>query len=272
MLLTQEFEKMTQEFEKIAKKFESGQLKEEYWKALTELCQNDSEARKVALIAAENNSKEKFFNNYPIWKDNLQYDEIKYAYNIGGGYICGAFNPCVYLDVVIGCNSKGKTTANSKTVVAKDHFKCFLKDGKIFYSEFYLSGKLKNEEIFFIYKQNTITAYAFSIDNDAQLDGKLVSAFEAKYKNGYISSYIEVFDLNSDDNEILFQRNKAEYEFDDNGIKTIKIYDPIEADVFETYSFENENGYIKRYIIGSEKYNINKPVSSFLGKYYDNEK
>ena len=263
---------LPQEFEKIAEKFESGQLKEDYRKALTELCQNDSEARKVALSAAENNSKEKFFNNYPMWKDNLQYDEIKYAYNIGGGYICGAFNPCVYLDVVIGCNSKGKTTANSKTVVAKDHYKCYLKNGRILFSEFYLSGRLKTEEIFFIYNQNTITAYVFSTDKEADLDGRLISAFEAKYKNGYISSYIEVFDLSFNDNDILFQREKVEYEFNDEGIYIIKIYDPFEADVFETYSFENENGYIKRYIIGSEKYNINKPVSSFSGKYYDNEK
>lgn len=147
-----------------------------------------------------------------------------------------------------------------------------MKNGRILFSEFYLSGKLKTEEIFFIYKQNTITAYVFSTGKNAQLDGKLISAFEAKYKNGYISSYIDIFDLNFSDDKVLFQREKAEYEFDDNGIKTIKIYDPLEADVFETYSFENENGYIKHYIIGNEKYDINKPVSSFSGKYCVNEK
>lgn len=263
---------LPQEFEKIAEKYESGQLKEEYRKALTELCQNDSETRQAALSAAENNSKEKFFNNYPMWKDNLQYDEIKYAYNISGGYICGVFNPSVYLDVVIGCNSKGKATANRETVKAKDHYKCYLKNGRILFSEFYLSGKLKTEEIFFIYKQNAIAAYVFSTGKNAQLDGKLISAFEAKYKNGYISSYIDIFDLNFSDDKVLFQREKAEYAFDDKGIKTIKIYDPFEANVFETYSFENENGYIKHYIIDNEKYDINKPVSSFSGKYCVNEK
>lgn len=57
---------LPQEFDKIAEKFESGQLIEEYRKALTELCQNDSEARQAALSAAENKSKERFFNNYPM--------------------------------------------------------------------------------------------------------------------------------------------------------------------------------------------------------------
>lgn len=208
-----------------------------------------------SLISESPKTESAFRKKFPSFKKMDYYEtEIRYAYGESGPYICGCFCPLVYTDLVMGNSRKGTSTKDIKKINSDEYWKCYFEKEKLVYAEGIVRKKI-SYKTYFVYQENQITIYTYFQKTLSQID-------IAKYKNGYIASYLILYGLTNFD--CLVQWEKYDYIYNQNGIYKMTVTDSRGSN--SEYLFSCEKGFVKRYCCSDNEYEVKKKVSAFLGQ------
>lgn len=92
-------------------------------------------------------------------------------------------------------------------------------------------------------------------------DGIIKEVDEAVYKNGFIFSYTTIYGFPG--LEKFIQWVRYEYEFSESGISKLVIKERFKDT--DEYTFENENGFVKRFSTNGKVFEVTKKISAFAG-------
>ena len=208
-----------------------------------------------SLISESPKTESAFRKKFPSFKKMDYYEtEIRYAYGESGPYICGCFCPLVYTDLVMGNSRKGTSTKDIRKINSEEYWKCYFEKDKLVYAEGIVRKKI-SYKTYFVYQENQITVYTYFQKTLSQID-------IAKYKNGYIASYLILYGLTNFD--CLVQWEKYDYIYNQNGIYKMTMTDSRGSN--SEYLFSCENGFVKRYCCNDDEHEVKKKVSAFLGQ------
>lgn len=217
---------------------------------------NNEHNEKIEKIISEVcKTKEELLETYSdLHNVESKTTDAKFTFGKSGAYTCGVFSPLMYYEVVAGNAHKGKCVDRLDEVTSNEYEKCFFVGNKLNYAESYIDGK-KTEDIFFIGTEDRVLACIYD------LDGIIKEVDEAVYKNGFIFSYTTIYGFPG--LEKFIQWVRYEYEFSESGISKLVIKERFKDT--DEYTFENENGFVKRFSTSGKVFEVTKKISTFAG-------